>query len=375
MNIVRYEPHHEDAVDAFNSRMRTAGVSSFQLSSEAPDRERSGGRHIRQDAFLAIDESDSVRGGYRFKYQPFLVRGEREVVANLQLPLSEGIVDRTYSLLGFQLLKDAMSREPALYALGMGGEERPLPQMLDKLGWVVTPCPFYFQVVRPRRFFRELAYLREPRYRAWLMDGLAYSGLGRVAVAGVQGGKRRLRSGSRLSGAGERTGVSTVNVFGECVDSIWEHGKCGYSLTAVRESLPLNELYRGFDRECHRLQVSVASEPVGWALVLATEMDGDQYFGDLTVGTVVDCFALGGLERVVVSEATKYLKSLDVDLIVTNQLHRSWRESFDSQGYIQGPSNFLFAASPLLTDRLQPLQVHMDRIHMTRADGDGPIHL
>ncbi len=64
-----------------------------------------------------------------------------------------------------------------------------------------------------------------------------------------------------------------------------------------------------------------------------------------------------------------------MDLIVTNQLHRTWGDAVLQSGYLSGPSNFGFAASPRLAAALEPFAREVHRIHMTRGDGDGPIHL
>jgi hypothetical protein len=98
-------------------------------------------------------------------------------------------------------------------------------------------------------------------------------------------------------------------------------------------------------------------------------------FGAMQLGSVVDCLALPGEEQTVVTEATRYLRQLGSDLIVTNQLHEAWCGAFRKYGYLSGPSNFVFAASPALAGRLQPFPASVTRVHMTRGDGDGPIHL
>jgi hypothetical protein len=64
-----------------------------------------------------------------------------------------------------------------------------------------------------------------------------------------------------------------------------------------------------------------------------------------------------------------------VDLIVTNQLHRDWCNAFARNGFLAGPSNFLFAPSPALAARLEPFEATAGRIHMTRGDGEGRIIL
>ena len=58
-----------------------------------------------------------------------------------------------------------------------------------------------------------------------------------------------------------------------------------------------------------------------------------------------------------------------------NQSHRAWREALRRCGYLTGPSNYGFAASRALAAALEPWSMHGELIHMTRGDGDGPIHI
>ena len=104
-------------------------------------------------------------------------------------------------------------------------------------------------------------------------------------------------------------------------------------------------------------------------------MKDDKYFGDMKVGTLVDGLALSNKSSIVVVECTKYLESLGVDLIVSNQSHREWRSSLITNGFLKGPSNFLLAISNELSSILTPRKEKIDNIHINRGDGDGPIHL
>src|SRR5260370_7251597 len=73
---------------------------------------------------------------------------------------------------------DAMQRAPLLYCLGMGGYDRPLPQMLVRLGWTNCLVPFFFRVVNPSRFLRNMQILRSSPPRKFVMDLVAHTGAG-----------------------------------------------------------------------------------------------------------------------------------------------------------------------------------------------------
>ena len=77
----------------------------------------------------------------------------------------------------------------------------------------------------------------------------------------------------------------------------------------------------------------------------------------------------------VVDAALRYLRNHGSDMVLSNQMHIHWRRAFEVCGFFQGPSNFVLAVSPRLAELLEPYQTSVERIHMTRGDGDGPAGL
>jgi hypothetical protein len=99
---------------------------------------RTAESRIYNEFFVAVDDG-IVRGGYALKTQDFFFPdGQIRSIGYYHHPLSEGIVNKSHAMVGTLLLRDAMQRAPLLYCLGMGGYDRPLPQMLIRLGWADT---------------------------------------------------------------------------------------------------------------------------------------------------------------------------------------------------------------------------------------------
>jgi hypothetical protein len=291
------------------------------------------------------------------------------MIANYTLPMSEGIVDSRYVHVGLVILEDALKRQPLLFGLGMGGYGEAIARMLGAMKWSTVSCPFYFKVNGPFRFLREIAFLRRTRSRRIMLDTLAFSGLGWIAVKSLQS-FRRLTPKSTADLTTEK-----VESFSLWADEIWQRAKRDYAMIAVRDATILNALYPTSDGRFQRIKVLRRGEAVGWAVVMNSQMVDHRYFGGMRVGSVVDCLAVPGGEDQVVAMATQELEQQGVDVIVTNQLHRSWCKAFAGNGYLGGPSNFIFAASPPLAARLHPFDRNASRVHMTRGDGDGPINL
>ncbi len=347
-----------------------AGGSEYQFPEHHVPRwlPKLEGRKIFQEYFLAVENGRDVRGAFLLQQQEFSLSGERVSLGICLLPISEGTVNKNYAWTGAQILLNAVGSKPLSYALGIGGYQEPPAPMLMKLGWIFNTVPFYFLVHHPFRFFRNITYLRSTRVKRTLADLLAWSGAGWLAVTL---GKILLRKGSSSS----PPAAEVVEAFGNWADTVWEVCKRDYALCAVRDSETLNVLYPRAKSQFIRLKVSQDGKVIGWAVLLDTQMAGSKYFGDMRVGSMVDCLALRKDAGQVVRAATQHLKALGVDIIVSNQLDAAWGTALKNCGFLSGPSNFLFGASKKLVERLQPFSASLTSIHMTRGDGDGPIHL
>jgi len=155
----------------------------------------------------------------------------------------------------------------------------------------------------------------------------------------------------RTAGAPSGVEATPVNDFGDWADELWQQSCPYYPFIGDRRRDTLNALYPQGERFL-RYIISRGSEILGWAVVLDTQMHDNQYFGNLRVGTLADCLAPPENASAVVRAATAVLEKRGVDLIISNHSHAVWGNSFRSAGYLLGPSNFIFAASKPLAERL-----------------------
>jgi hypothetical protein len=249
------------------------------------------------------------------------------------------------------MVRDALAREARLYAMGMGGWDKPLPQMLKRLGWQISAVPFHFKVVRPSAFLRNIQVLRTSPMRRLALDAAAFTGAGWAGMK-IMGIARRL----------PRQKVDLVPRFEGWADEIWQQARTQYPLLALRDARTLDELYPPSDPRFLRVRT-----PAGWALLLDTRMQDHKQFGGMRVGTLVDCLAPPASAGSVVRAAASLLEQRGVDLIISNQSHTAWSQALLDAGFRTGPSNYLVALSPALANA--------GPFHFNRGDGDGPIHL
>jgi hypothetical protein len=363
--IQPYLKQHEVAVDDFNRRV-LAGKTDPDLvffRRALPEwLPKIEGRTVYQEYFVAIDNG-AVHGAYALKRQNFwFADGNVRSVGYYHHPLSEGIVNSSYATVGALLLRDAMQRSPLLYCLGMGGYDRPLPKILVKLGWGHCAVPFYFKVVHPYKFLREMQALRTSPLRRSLMDAAAFTGSGWLAA-------KMLDAMNKLQSPQSKGYLVEIGQFSDWADPLWDQSKNTCAMTAVRDAAVLRDLYPLPETNLTPLRIKLDGIDVGWAVV--GERRKDVKYGSMRVGSIVDCWAAPQHMLAVVRAATQALEKQGMDLIVSNQSHESWGRAFETAGFFQAESNFIFAASKKLTELLQPFAEIKSKMHFTRADGDG----
>jgi hypothetical protein len=114
---------------------------------------------------------------------------------------------------------------------------------------------------------------------------------------------------------------------------------------------------------------------VGWSTGIVTAMKNDRYFGNLSVGTILDGMAPRQHLCALLTLSQAELRSLGADLIITNQTHAQWRKYLLQLGFLAGPSNYGLAISKSLTAALRKIFDSGPRIHVNRGDGAGRLHL
>jgi len=366
--IEPYKEHLIPAVKSFNMRLGMGGVSTeFRFPEHHIPQwlPKLTDRSLYQELFLAL-ENGSVHGGYILKHQEFFVRGIPKQVAYYHLPLSEGVVNKRHATVGVHMLRHALREQPLLFALGMGSFDRPLPRMLKSMGWSTCALPFYFRANHPNRLLRELRALRNTAWRARLLDLSALTGVGWLGLTVLQ----NLRAGMAYT----KTRAELIDEFSDWTDELLENCRNRYAMLARRDHENLNILYPPGSKFL-RLRVTSRGKVVGWAVLLDTQMKNHRYFGNLRVGSIVDNLALPENAVPVIAAANEFLSSRGADVIVSNQSHGVWCTALKMAGFLQGPSNFIFAASRALSGMLAPFAVNCAEIHFNRGDGDGPINL
>lgn len=369
MKIVSYSAAHRGAVERMNAKLAAAG-SPWQFPTDqerpaAPER-----LPVWTESIVALDE-DEVYGGYLLKHQQFFVRGRAIEVGDMQLPLSLGHVDDRFSNVSVALLFDVIRRSPLLYGLGFGSERNEFAKLLTAARWQHLTVPFYFDVKSPNEFARNI---RLPADKRVMQTALRV--LGQLRLAAVALRARRLRGPSARGGSRATPyAVREVPRFDDRADALFERHAPSYSFVGDRRYAALNCLYPEDQPKYIRLVVTKDGDMVGWSVVLDTRMHDHNYFGNLRVGSLADCFGAPEDAPAIIAAADEFLTRRGVDIVVSNQLHPSWCAALRKIGYEEGPSNFFFYFSQSLADELGKVAGWEEHAHLNRGDGEGPTNL
>lgn len=362
LTFVPNSPEHSEAVADFNRRLREKNAPTAFLISEESMREGAESS-IRREQFLAMD-SGAVRGGVIELDQPGQLNGAPIRAHNYQSPLSEGISDSKYASVGLQIVRFMQTRSPAAYIVGMGSTSNPLPRLLKAAGWSLIDIPFLYRVHRAGAFLRELQPLRASFPKRMAADCARWSGLGALAI----GVKQR----SRIKPEGT---VRLENGWGKWADELWSRTREHRSFAVDRDRKSLEWMYPASDPRRRIFLVEQGSDPVGWGVCLDSQMKNNRYFGNMRVGSILDCVAIAGSEAQTAALVDRQLGTLGCDLALVNHSYNQWVKGFELAGFSRGPSNYLLGMSKPLAEAVRSSPTGEGRMHITRGDGDGRVNL
>lgn len=354
------------ACRAFNERLRIHGEPPFTLAEEAPPECAPAPGGITWTRFVAVDETGAVRGGVTLMEQRGWLAGREVPLINVQSPLSEGTVDRAFAGVGLQMLRFLERRGDYIYAVGMGNEQNPFARLLKAAGWRVALAPFQFSVIRAGRFLREIAPLQEASRRI-VARFAAATGLGAAGLAAWRAAHWRPGArGYSLDAEGFKPGEA---------GSVWRGCREALTFAAVRDAAGVAGLHPGSEPRLRRFVLRRGGEAVGWSVGLATAVRENAYFGDLTVGTILDALAPEEHLTELLARTRDALADLGADLVIGNFTHAAWRSGLRRAGFLSGPSNYVLAMSKPLAAAVKSEPDGLARVYVTRADGDGRLNL
>jgi hypothetical protein len=182
------------------------------------------------ERYVGVDVDGQVRGAYSLRWQFLWLQGERLLGAHYGYPISEGIIDKQYAMVGASVLRDAAKRCEYLYSLGAGGRTGNVFRVAQHAGWAIEDVPFLFRVINGGCFLRKLPQMQRALERRVLA---AIGG----ATSLVQMATGMLHGASAIRHRGSSSLRRTLSVTVEEVATL---GISGLARSAVR---PLHHVY------------------------------------------------------------------------------------------------------------------------------------
>ncbi len=375
---IRFAPLTQDllqATDEFNKRLQRAGVaSSFRCFT---NRDRDGERPapMEVERYVAVDADGQVRGGYLLRWQSLWLRSEQLQGAALGLPISEGIIDQRYAMVGVSVLRDAAKRCENLYACGGGGRDGPVFRVVQHAGWQIQDIPFLFRVIKGKNFLLKLPQMQRPVRRLAATIG-GSTGLSQLATGLLHAGSAVRHSGSSSLRMASDVSVEEVPSLAGAAEEVWSRVKSQYAFCVVRDDAHVDPAFPPARKDLHRLVVRRGRAIIGWCVVMTQSLSRLKAFlGDVVPGLIVDTFGDTQESTEIARAATAFLADQGVDIVLTNTSHDCWLSAFMRTGFLSWQSQFPVLVSKSLARRIGDLPGTMLQTHMTRGDGDGVHYL
>ena len=356
-------PEDKDLIDNFNKELNSHG---FDFNLPQHNKKLSNENNfIFERRFILTENNNLVRAGYNLKYQWFKINNDLVQLGYYYNPITAGLYNKKYNVCGILLLNDASKKKSDLFSLGMGGYSKPLPKLLKGMNWELEKIPFFFKVINPYIFLKNIKYFRNTKLKSIFIDFLTISGLGWLGIKFITFFHYILNLQTKKS----ELNVEEIEIVDKNFDELWEKTKDHNSFIAVRNSKYLDMLYS--EKRFIKLKFSHNNKMIGWSVSLCTKLNNHKQFGNIQLGSIIDCLSLKNYEVEIIDKTTEILKKKGSNLIVSNQSHIYWQKAFKKNIFIKGISNFIFASSKSLNSKIKT----KNYIHITRGDGDGPINL
>lgn len=142
-----------------------------------------------------------------------------------------------------------------------------------------------------------------------------------------------------------------------------------------RDRHALESLYPLSGSQTKVFLIEQEGQPVGWSVCFNAAFVNHTHFGNLQVGSILDCMAAPDAMAGVAILSDRELARQGADLVLVNHSHRAWVGAFHAAGFLRGPSNYMLGMTKRLAELVRAEPDGEARVHITRGDGDGRIHL
>jgi hypothetical protein len=351
--ITHFEEIHKKLLINFNKR-----ISSANLSFSDPENWQfaKSNKFIKQDFYVLTENSEIIRAITAIKNQNYYLKGEIINFQDIQLPISESIINFNYISQTIYFIKYISSLSSNMHALGMGGLKTSLPKILMKNKFKSFLIPFFSFPISITSLiqliiFNKFKFKIHPRYLFLIL------GLDRIR-------KFVLIKFHKCN----NINIELFSKFNSTDSLLWNTLKSNFDLIAVKDDENLNELYCNSPHDLLKYRVSVEGRYFGYMILKITKHSNNKYFLNSKTLTIVDMLCENKHYFIFIKMIKKIALVNNCDLILVNSTYEKFNSVLSKSLFITLPSNFGFVYKTENTFNILNSWI-------TRADGDGPINL
>ncbi len=344
---------HKDMLDDFNKRIDRTGLrfdyNTHQLLKP--------GSKIFQEQIVLVEDEEYIRCAAKIKNQNYLLKGKIINFQDIQIPISESIIDRKYLPSNLFFLKNLSNLSKNMHALGMGGVDEPLPKILNKLGFDLFKVDFFFLPLKISTLYN--IFINKININLLKNFSFIFKPLDSIISLSYKLNCFKNRN----------IKIKIFEEFTEQDTLIWEAVKNDFHLIAEKKAENLNIIYSSERFKLTKLRIYDQEEYLGWLVLKITRHERDKYFADEKTCTIVDLCTEPCNYNIFIKTAKRIAFKDNAGVILMNSLNKEFNYFLKKNLFINSNSNFAFAS------KLENQHIDLNKSWITRGDGDGPINL
>jgi len=351
--LTTYDDKHEKLLIDFNKRISSANLffsdpKNWQFSESS--------KCIKQDFYILIENAKAIRAITAIKNQDYCLKGEVINFQDIQLPISESIVNFNYISQTIYFIKYISSLSSNMHALGMGGLTSSLPKILIRNKFKSYLIPFFIFPISITRLIELSLYnkFKLKIHRRYLFPFLIIDEIRKYVLLKFY--------------KCENVKFESLFKFSSIDSFLWNDLKNNFELIAVKDDNNLNELYSNSPHDLVKYRVSFQGNYVGYLILKITKHCNNKYFLNSKTLTIVDLLCENKYYLIFIKLIKKIALINNCDLVLVNSTYGKFNSVLSKALFITLPSNFGFVYKTENTFNILNSWI-------TRADGDGPINL
>ena len=347
--FLEFQENHSKLLEDFNKRIKNTNIN-FDHPKNWFFKKKD---IINNDFFVLIENNKFIRAIVSIKNQQYLINGTIVNFKDIQLPISESIIDRKFFIQSLFFFNKIINLSENMHGLGMGGLNEPLPKILNKLKFNKYLIPFFIFPISIRKTL--YIYLKRKKINFPLKILEILYPIDFFYKFSFNFFHNKITQ-------------EEFNLFDKKDDKLWDKVKFNFDLISVKNKINLNLVYDTKRFNLLKIRVFKNEKYLGWLVLKITKHNNSKHFFDCRTCTVVDLLCDPAYYSIFIKEIKKISIINNCDVVLVNSTFKEFNNMLKKNFFINVGSNFGFVYKSSET-------FNINKSWITRGDGDGPINL